>query len=184
MILIRLSILLYFTLFLIGCQNSGSVNQSEANQPTTTQDQISEESASAGISTATINDVVKSYLDLKDALVNSNAEQASEASKALMKTLEGNPDLEKMGQEIMNNAAKITEVKELNHQREHFETISNNLYQLVKANQDAAQTLYYQYCPMAFDNKGAYWLSSSQEIRNPYFGDQMLKCGSTKETLN
>jgi hypothetical protein len=41
----------------------------------------------------------------------------------------------------------------------------------------AAGTIYKQYCPMAFSNTGAYWLSESKEIRNPYFGDKMLKCG-------
>jgi hypothetical protein len=30
---------------------------------------------------------------------------------------------------------------------------------------------------MAFNNKGAYWISSSKDILNPYFGDKMLKCG-------
>jgi len=43
---------------------------------------------------------------------------------------------------------------------------------------------YYQYCPMAFDNKGAYWISNETEIRNPYFGEKMLKCGENKDTLN
>ena len=43
--------------------------------------------------------------------------------------------------------------------------------------------LYRQYCPMAFDNKGAHWLSETEAIRNPYFGEKMLSCGQTKETL-
>ena len=45
------------------------------------------------------------------------------------------------------------------------------------------RTLYHDLCPMAFDDQGAYWLSESKEIRNPYFGDKMLKCGSTKVIL-
>jgi hypothetical protein len=36
---------------------------------------------------------------------------------------------------------------------------------------------------MAFDDKGAYWLSEMKEIRNPYFGDRMLKCGETREMM-
>jgi len=43
--------------------------------------------------------------------------------------------------------------------------------------------VYYQFCPMAIDNKGAYWLSEESDIKNPYFGDAMLTCGETKETL-
>jgi len=44
--------------------------------------------------------------------------------------------------------------------------------------------VYKQYCPMAFDGKGAFWLSSSEEIRNPYYGDKMLKCGRVEETIS
>jgi Cu(I)/Ag(I) efflux system membrane fusion protein len=36
---------------------------------------------------------------------------------------------------------------------------------------------------MAFNDKGAYWLSDKEAIRNPYFGDKMLTCGSVEETL-
>ena len=44
-------------------------------------------------------------------------------------------------------------------------------------------TAYFQYCPMANNDKGAYWLSSKKDILNPYFGDAMLTCGETKETI-
>ena len=37
---------------------------------------------------------------------------------------------------------------------------------------------------MANGDKGAYWLSDIEEIENPYFGDEMLKCGETRETLD
>ncbi|MNG29248.1 hypothetical protein D3C84_1146450 [compost metagenome] len=43
--------------------------------------------------------------------------------------------------------------------------------------------LYVHYCPMAFDNKGAVWISTTKEVRNPYFGEKMLKCGEVKETI-
>jgi Cu(I)/Ag(I) efflux system membrane fusion protein len=38
------------------------------------------------------------------------------------------------------------------------------------------------FCPMAFGNKGAYWLQTEKKIRNPYFGTKMLGCGEIKET--
>jgi hypothetical protein len=44
-------------------------------------------------------------------------------------------------------------------------------------------TAYYEFCPMAFNNSGAYWLSDNAVIRNPYFGDKMLTCGSVEEEL-
>ena len=33
---------------------------------------------------------------------------------------------------------------------------------------------------MALEDQGAYWLSEFKEIKNPYFGDAMLKCGEVK----
>jgi len=45
------------------------------------------------------------------------------------------------------------------------------------------KTIYVQYCPMAFGNKGADWLAKEEEIRNPYFGDKMMKCGLVKREL-
>jgi hypothetical protein len=46
------------------------------------------------------------------------------------------------------------------------------------------KTVYYQFCPMMNDGNGAYWLSETRDIRNPYYGESMLTCGETVETLN
>ena len=54
---------------------------------------------------------------------------------------------------------------------------------LIKVSKLASGTLYIEYCPMANNNEGAFWLSNEKEIKNPYFGEMMLKCGSVKETL-
>jgi hypothetical protein len=45
-------------------------------------------------------------------------------------------------------------------------------------------SIFVQYCPMANDGDGGYWMASSNEIRNPYYGDEMLNCGEVKEELN
>ena len=47
-----------------------------------------------------------------------------------------------------------------------------------------AKTAYYQFCPKARNAKGAYWLSETKDIRNPYFGESMRTCDETKETMN
>ena len=39
--------------------------------------------------------------------------------------------------------------------------------------------VYVQYCPMA---KGQ-WLSDEKEIKNPYYGNSMLTCGSVKSEI-
>lgn len=69
-------------------------------------------------------------------------------------------------------------------QRASFSKLSDNLYNSIKAYGLGGTVAYYDFCPMAFNDDGGYWLSDVTEIRNPYFGDKMLKCGSVEETLN
>ena len=45
------------------------------------------------------------------------------------------------------------------------------------------QSVYNQFCPMANDNQGAYWLSNDKNVLNPYFGSAMLACGSVKQVI-
>ena len=54
---------------------------------------------------------------------------------------------------------------------------------MIKVAEITSGEVYKQYCPMAFEGKGGYWLSNSKEVRNPYYGDKMLKCGSVQETI-
>ena len=60
--------------------------------------------------------------------------------------------------------------------------MSKDMYDMVKAF-GAGMALYHDHCPMAQDNKGAMWLSETKEIRNPYFGDKMMTCGSVEEMM-
>ncbi len=85
-----------------------------------------------------------------------------------------------------NLASSIKEIEsaaDIAAQRAAFSKLSNDLYKSIKAFGMGGQTAYYEYCPMAFNNEGAYWLSSEEKIRNPYFGDEMLTCGEVKEKL-
>ena len=81
-------------------------------------------------------------------------------------------------------AAKLANTSELDEQRKLFSTLSNEMATLVKGGKLSMGMLYLEYCPMANGNTGAYWLSNETEIKNPYFGDKMLKCGSVKEMIH
>lgn len=70
----------------------------------------------------------------------------------------------------------------IKHQREHFDMLSKDMYDLVKKFA-AGEKIYVGYCPMYNDNKGATWLSETKEIKNPYFGKDMNTCGTIKEEL-
>ncbi len=43
--------------------------------------------------------------------------------------------------------------------------------------------LYEQFCPMAFNNRGATWLAAGTEINNPYYGSMMLRCGEVRRQV-
>ena len=38
-------------------------------------------------------------------------------------------------------------------------------------------------CPMAFNDRGATWLQADRDVRNPYFGAAMPKCGTVEEVI-
>lgn len=137
--------------------------------------------------------ILSVYVQLKNALVNNDANAASAAGKLLMKAIEA-IDIKSLtnkqdlnwtmyADKISNDAEYIKATSETEHQREHFMSLSKNLYELAKVFNANTEDLYYQFCPMANEGKGAYWLSEQSKIRNPYYGKKMLSCGSTKETL-
>ncbi len=119
------------------------------------------------------------YLQLKDALVASKSEEAKKGASELQKSL-----TEVTGSSAAIEAASaIAASADLQEQRKAFSTLSNAMTTLVRGGKLTDGKLYLEYCPMANGNTGAYWLSNEKEIRNPYFGDMMLKCGSVKETI-
>ena len=127
------------------------------------------------------NVLLENYLKIKNALVQTDGATASKAASELVASIGANPD--ELFQKIRFDAQHIADTENPDHQRDHFNTLSDNIYQWVKATESNEQKLYRQYCPMAFDNSGAYWLSAEKEINNPYFGNKMLRCGSVKEEL-
>ena len=60
----------------------------------------------------------------------------------------------------------------IEEQRIAFSGFSDQFYKAIKTFGLMGKTVYYQFCPMAKDGKGAYWLSEIKEIQNPYFGEE------------
>jgi len=140
-----------------------------------------------------MNVVFENYILLKNAFVESNPDKAIKNSqqlagalkKADMNLLSGDAQTKwiEIFREINKDLSAISASDQLEDQLVAFSGLSDQLYKAIKIFGLINKTAYYQYCPMAFDNKGAYWLSEINEIRNPYFGNQMLTCGETLETL-
>ena len=120
------------------------------------------------------------YIQVKDALVSSNAEEAKKAAIALQKSL----NEVKGSTTVLEAASKFATLSDLEEQRTQFSTLSNEMATFVKGGKLSEGMLYLDYCPMANNNEGGYWLSNDKEIKNPYFGDKMLKCGGVKETIH
>lgn len=141
----------------------------------------SKSNAAVSFENMEISQVINSYLDLKDALVETDGEKAKNAASELLLALEKSNLEGKEGMEA--EVKKIVETTDTEVQRASFDVLSNQMVELAKASVLTEGKLYKQYCPMAKNNEGAFWLSASNEIRNPYFGDKMLKCGSLEEEI-
>ena len=139
-----------------------------------------------------LKSVFENYFALKDALVKSDGNLASAKAKELLNALnavqmnklsnEEHTVWMKVMKDLIFDTEHIEETKDVGHQRDHFNTLSDNMYQLLKVSKQETPT-YYQHCPMANKGKGANWLSKENAIKNPYYGSQMLTCGSTVETI-
>lgn len=180
-----------FSLLLaFACGNSDSHTHDDADGHHSTEK--SEVSALPSAVTTPWSQATVSYLKVKDALVASDAPMAQQAAGELAASL-GSADMASMGDAhndwmrlavpVRDAANALATAGDVEATREAFSELSTALVPAVKAFGSGGQTLYVQHCPMAFDNAGANWVSASEEIRNPYFGDAMLTCGKTVESL-
>lgn len=140
-----------------------------------------------------LNGIIDSYLKLKDALANNDADAAASNGKAMREAMKNidkslftaeqkkvyddiEDDLEEHAEHIGKNAGKIE------HQREHLSMMSEDMYDLVRAF-GSSKPLYVDYCSMAMDNKGALWLNEKLPVSNPYFGGKMNECVTVRELI-
>ncbi len=133
------------------------------------------------------------YLKVKDAFVASdaalvkveagNTKKIIKAIDAKMLTGPALNDWSNYSNNLDMALAEILATDDIEAQRTAFSSLSDNLYKSIKAYGLDTATAYYDFCPMAFNNQGAFWLSDNKEIHNPYFGDKMLTCGRVTEEL-
>lgn len=136
--------------------------------------------------------VFENYFGVKDALIKTDGSSASAIAIELVKAInavkiellstEEQPVWMKVRKDVALYATQIADTRDASNQRSHFMLLSKNMFDLIKVSKNE-KPIYYQYCPMANDGKGANWLSKDEVIRNPYYGNQMLTCGKTVEIL-
>jgi len=134
------------------------------------------------------SEALLSYLKMKDALVASDAGQVSAFAKVTAEKLKtiSTKGLGKMEKQHLTKSIEMLDAIATNdnmeNQRSHFVILNENIVPIAM-NIESSTNYYVQKCPMANNNKGAVWLSMEEEIRNPYYGDAMLTCGSVIDSL-
>ncbi len=141
---------------------------------------------------ASLKSVFNNYFLVKDALIKSDGISAADLSKDLLIAINSvkMDDLTsqehvvwmKQFKDLAIDAEHIADTKDISHQREHFTTLSKNMFELVKVSKQESP-VYFQFCPMANKGKGANWLSKESAIKNPYYGSKMMSCGRIIETI-
>ena len=173
-------------------QNSGTGERSsKANTTLASPAQTGTRTGSGD--TISINEVVSDYLQIKNALTRDDAKEAAAGGKAFVEAMDkmnSSPmtaEQKKAYQDIAGDAKEMAEhigksADRIAHQREHFEMLSTDIYDLVKVFKPG-KPLYKEFCPMYNGGKGAAWISETREIKNPYLGKKMPDCGEVKEEI-
>ena len=137
--------------------------------------------------------VFNEYINLKDALVKEDSKSTSANATTLLNKL-NKVDMKLLSDnkahnhwmslegEIKSSATSISETSDIKSQRDHFKHLSSHLINAVQLF-GVDEKVYVEFCPMADNNNGAYWLSKEEKVINPYFGSAMLTCGAVKKVL-
>lgn len=166
---------------MVSCGND--TKKSEAEPEVVSVDMTKQEKETAAPTEISFKDpkvaaVYEQYIKVKTALVNTDAATTATHAAELMTAL-ANVGVD---EELLSAAQTISETEDVEVQRTSFVIVTAGVEKMLEG-AIASGVVYKQYCPMAFDFEGAYWLSNSSEIRNPYFGDKMLKCGTVKAEI-
>ncbi|WP_034888880.1 DUF3347 domain-containing protein [Gillisia sp. Hel_I_29] len=136
--------------------------------------------------------IIDNYLKIKNALVADNQEEAAKAGGLLISDFEKFDKTSYSSEEQKELTDIIEDAKEqaehisespMDHQREHFDILSKDVIDMI-AITGTDKKLYQDFCPMYNNKKGAQWLSSTEEIKNPFFGSKMMNCGEVQKEIN
>lgn len=159
-----------------GEQKSKQDAQDGMSQETETKNDNNADIAEATFSDEMAQEVFKNYQEIRSALVDSDSNGVQKAAGNLAESF----SQEKDGIKAMANT--MVAATDIEKQRELFSELTEKVEPMLKES-IATGTLYKQFCPMAFQGEGGYWISNMEEIKNPYYGQKMLKCGKVTEEI-
>ena len=171
----------------ISCKDEKKVEEAAPVETEINDNQVMSKNTSQDLKAEAI---LSDYFNLKNALVADDNKKGKELGLALTKSLQEldvssfsdseQNELKDIIEDANEHAEHIGE-SDINHQREHFKILSKDITDMV-AITGTKVTLYEQFCPM-YDG-GSAWLSTKEEVRNPYYGSQMLTCGKVQREIN
>lgn len=137
---------------------------------------------------------VLQYFELKNSLVKSNFQQSKTDARRLLAALD-KIDMKLLQDEahavwmqhytkLKKTVGAMQSVRDIDNLRSVFSALSDQVVETAETFRLNISTVYITFCPMALDNKGAYWLSETEVISNPYFGEKMLKCGEIRKKIS
>lgn len=173
-----------FTLILLlsSCEGSTLETSNATEVDINTPEEVKQQKVTASATGDTVfkdgmtGKIWQNYLHLRTALVNADASAAATAAKNMTEALTSER------KELRKAAIVISGSNDIETQRAAFADLSEEMSELLDGALSSG-TIYQQYCPMAFDGAGANWYSEVEQIRNPYYGDKMLKCGKVVATI-
>lgn len=188
-----------FMLGLISCNNSNNTSATTGADTTKTKSVTNNQPIQSKLNetgTNTLMSVITKYYELKNALVATKGDNADTAAAQLV-TITGRLQavlqkdttapvaLKPYLDTIIAQGKIIAAIKDetCEKQRLAFGTLSSAMYGLLKNVDLKNAHVYQEYCPMAFNEKGAHWLSDDSDIKNPYFGKKMLECGEVTDVI-
>ncbi|HYK55261.1 MAG TPA: DUF3347 domain-containing protein [Flavisolibacter sp.] len=190
-ILLKISLAAAMSFSACNNQNSGTGERNSKADTTIPPTQTATYSTSQA--NASIDEVVSDYLQIKNALTQDDAKQAAAGGTAFVEAMDKmnnssmTADQKKAYDDISGDAKEMAEhigksADRIAHQREHFEMLSKDMYDLVTIFK-TGRPLYKEFCPTYNNGKGGAWISETREIKNPYLGKKMSGCGEVKEEI-
>lgn len=167
------------TLFMSCAQQNDDRHDDHAHQQDDTPQRSAQTNAAVSLKNEKLDAIYPHYIQLTEALTAGDISKAKVAALAI----EAGARHVKGAAKLAAAAANITAAGNLDAQRVMFSELNTSFIHLLKASGTDSGVLYITHCPMALNDQGAYWVSQDKAIRNPYFGDRMLTCGSVKETI-
>jgi hypothetical protein len=183
--------LLYSLILVLAACKSGD---EKAKEPEIPQGPLTK-SANSEAFNQSFGQLMKMYYELKEDFIYENDKISTHAT-SLMAATDSLKLAELKGDSMIISTAKMyaegisSEIKGLQGEktlegkRKSFQMISDQLYDLVRTVRYDRSVIYHDYCPMAFNDQGANWLSNTRDIRNPYIPKKMINCGEVKDSID